>query len=352
MLTQNLPATASDYARRSRREQQAAIAAVRRQWNRMGDDFDRSWLTIAPTIMAIIGTAQQRTAELAVDYIPAVLEETGQTRAIETDEVPVTAAFAGVTGSGLPIEAVLAAAPIRAKQARQGTVDRDGDTTTYRAGANATQALAQAGRWLNGVTGTILSDTARAAESTAMGIRPVSGWVRMLTPPSCGRCAVLAGRRYRISQGFDRHPGCDCRHIPASEAIAGDLTLDVGSYFDSLDEAGQIKMLGSRANYVAVKEYGADLNQIINAYRRGSLRTAQDRFGNTIQFTAEGVTKRGWGGSSMRNRTSRLDIDAGAIQIGSKRELVRRMPETILRTTQSREQIIRQFRIYGWTVRP
>src|SRR5690606_27642678 len=74
-------------------------------------------------------------------------------------------------------------------------------------------------RWLNLAASTALSDTARQTEMLHTAVRPgVDGYVRMLNPPSCSRCAVLAGRFYKKNQGFLRHPGCDCRHIPASEA--------------------------------------------------------------------------------------------------------------------------------------
>lgn len=335
MPAQNLPTTATEYARASRGEQRAALAAIRRQWRRMGGDFDSTWAIVAPTLLAIIGEAQRRTAELADAYIPAVLEETGQTRAIPAAAEINTAAFVGVTGAGGAVADQLALAPVRAKQAVAG-------------GASQAQALATAGSWLTATTGTILSDTGRAVETTGMATRNVGGYVRMLTPPSCGRCAVLAGRWYRKNQGFDRHPGCDCRHIPASEGIAGDMTLDLHAYLDSLDEAGQTKVLGSKANLEAWRDYGAEPQQIINAYR-GGIRTAQGTYGGgTVKYTTDASTRRSLATYRMRN-ASRLDLDAGSVILpNGKRELVRRMPETILRTTQGREQVLHQLRLYGW----
>lgn len=334
MTAQNLPLSAREYARASRREQQAALAAIKRQWRRMGADFDSSWVMIAPTLLAIIGTAQRRTAELADAYIPAVLEETGQTRAIPAAAEVNTAGFVGVTGAGGAVADQVGLASIRAKQA-------------VAEGATQAQALMAAGNWLTATAGTILSDTGRAVETTGMATRNVGGYVRMLNPPSCGRCAVLAGRYYRKNQGFQRHPGCDCRHIPASESIAGDMTLDLHAHLDSLDEAGQVKLLGSKANREAWAEHGADPQQIINAYR-GGIRTAQDVRGNTIRYTTDAATRRSLATYRMRN-ASRLDQDAGSVRFANgKTGLVRRMPETILRTTQGREQILRQLRLYGW----
>ncbi|MDF1705023.1 MAG: hypothetical protein P1U38_09640 [Aeromicrobium sp.] len=356
MWTQSLPSSATEYAREQRLEQQAALAAIRRQWRRMDESFDASWAMIAPTVLAIIDTAQQRVADSADRYIPAVLEETGQTQALAAAGVVNTAAFVGVTGGGAPVADLIALAPIRAKQATQGRwVEESYDATTetytprtYVPGKSTAEALSSAGTWLSLTLGTLLSDTGRAVETTGIGVRPVGGWVRMLTPPSCGRCVVLAGRYYRRNKGFERHPGCDCRHIPMAESMAGDYTVNPDEYLNSLDKAGQVKLLGSQANWRAWDEFGADPNQIINAYRRGSLRTAQDRFGNRIRYTVEGDTRRGVGGRAMRGLSTRLDVDAGSVQVDTGYHLVRRMPETIMRTTQSREQVLRQLRLYGW----
>jgi len=349
MPAQNLPQTASEYARASRREHQAALTAVRRQWRRMGRDFDTSWLSVAPALLAIIATAQERTARLADAYVPAVLEETGQTRSVAAAAETNLAAFVGVTGSGAAVADQIGLAPIRAKQARQSHISHDDLTgaTTMVPGMTEAQALASAGQWLTATVGTILSDTGRAVETTGMATRNVAGYVRMLVPPSCGRCAVLAGRWYRSREAFQRHPGCDCRHIPSSERIGGDMTLDLHSYLDGLDDAGRIKVLGSKANLEAWRDYGADPQQIINAYR-GGLRTAQDVRGNTVRYTTDAATRRSLATYRMRN-ASRLERDAGAVLLANGRTgLVRRMPETILRTTQGREAILRQLRLYGW----
>lgn len=344
MLTQSLPQAATDYAREQRLEQQAALAAVRRQWRRMdAADFDRSWATIAPTVVAIVATAQQRVADSADAYIPAVLVETGQERAAEARALTTTAEWVGWTGAGVTVADSLAAAPIRAKQARQGTIQTgevDGRTvTTYSPGKTGPQALALAGNWLTASIGTILSDTARSVEAVGMYTRPVGGYVRMLNPPSCARCAILAGRFYRKNAGFDRHPGCDCRHIPASEAVAGDLRLNVSDYYDSLDDAGKLQFAGSKANAQAIAD-GADPAQIVNAYRRtAGMRFAQvspikREFGN--KYTTEGATR----------RALAFQQQTGLRRNG--RAQARLMPESIYRNAASQEDAIRQLKLYGW----
>lgn len=87
---------------------------------------------------------------------------------------------------------------------------------------------------------TQVQDAARQAIALEMAVTPtVTGYVRMLNPPSCSRCVILAGKFYRRNEGFLRHPRCDCRHIPSRESLAGDLTTDPVTYFDALPTAEQ-----------------------------------------------------------------------------------------------------------------
>lgn len=327
MLTQNLPQTARNYSTAQRREQQAAIAAVLRQWNRMSSDFDSSYARIAPTLLAIVQTAQARIALQAAAYIPAVLEETGQTAALVAAAQTNTAAMVGITGTGARVADTLAIATIRAKSAVE-------------AGQTATQALGTASDWLTGTVGTIFSDTGRTIESVSMATRPVGGYVRMLNPPSCARCVVQAGKWFRKNQGFERHPECDCRHIPASEAVAEDIRINPNDYFDSLDDAGKLKLAGSQANLRALED-GADLTQIINAYRRtdgmivaGVSPIKRNRLGD--RYTTEGTTRRGAAGQQQaalrRNGPSQLRL----------------MPASIYKAAKDQEDVLRLLRLYGW----
>ncbi|MCZ3386321.1 MAG: hypothetical protein LH630_05020 [Actinomycetia bacterium] len=106
----------------------------------------------------------------------------------------------------------------------------------------------------------LVQDAGRAAESVAVTVRPNVGYARHLSPPSCSRCAVLAGRIYRYSQGFQRHPGCDCT---MSAVADGDITQAV----DPLEmlKAGQLTGL-SKADARALAD-GADFGQVVNVRR-------------------------------------------------------------------------------------
>lgn len=155
---------------------------------------------------------------------------------------------------------------------------------------------------------TQLSDMAVAGSVLAAAVRPaITGYVRMLETPSCSRCVVLAGKFFRHNTGFQRHPKCDCRHIPSRENVAGDITTDPDSYFHSLSKAEQDAKF-TKAGAEAIRA-GADVGQVVNA--RAGMSKAQglrgagarftasgravkvDAFGRPIYQTTEGMTKRG-----------------------------------------------------------
>lgn len=114
------------------------------------------------------------------------------------------------------------------------------------------------------LVGSLVQDAGRAAESVASTARPKVGHVRHLSPPSCSRCAVLAGRVYRWSDGFQRHPGCDCVMVPSTQEAAAGLVTDPTEFV----AAGKITGL-SKADLRAVAD-GADLGKIVNVRRQAA----------------------------------------------------------------------------------
>lgn len=326
MLRQSLPSSAEVYARSQRTEIAAAVAAVGRLWRRMGDDFDRSYLAIEPQLLAVVQTAQGRVSAGAQEYVPSVLIETGQIRAAAPFAEVSASSLVGLAGDGRPVDSLLYGAVTGAK-------------ASVAEGATVSRSLASSGQWLTMAVGTLLSDTGRQSESLAMGVRPVAGYVRMLNPPSCSRCVVLAGKWFRKNQGFQRHPGCDCRHIPASESVGGDLTVDPTAYVDSLTEAEQNRLL-TRSGADAWRA-GADLNQVVNA-RRG-MRTAQIG-GRSVLITTEGTTRRGWAYRYL-NPSGAGDVKSGRYRSTRRPRL---MPETIQEIAEDREDYLRLLRANGY----
>lgn len=135
---------------------------------------------------------------------------------------------------------------------------------------------------------TQLQDVARVAAGIGITARPnVHGYARMLVPPSCSRCAVLAGKFFKWNTGFQRHPRCDCRHIPSTESLGGSLTSDPRAYFRSLTEADQAATFG-KANAAAIRD-GSDIGQVVNAYRGTSTAATITRASSRAPKPAAGA---------------------------------------------------------------
>lgn len=108
----------------------------------------------------------------------------------------------------------------------------------------------------------VVTDAARTAESVAITVRPTIQHARYVSPPCCSRCAILAGRVYRWSSGFKRHPGCDCSMIPTT--VSSPLAQDV----EQLVSEGQVTGL-SKADRQALAD-GADLGQVVNVRKKSA----------------------------------------------------------------------------------
>lgn len=156
-------------------------------------------------------------------------------------------------------------------------------------GASAAAALQQARGWLQGVVLDTVRSANRDAASAAIAVRPaVQGWVRMLNPPSCKFCVTLAGKWFRWNQGFQSHPGCDCRHIPAQEAAAGDFTIDPYAYFRSLDQKMQDRIFGKN-DAQAIRD-GADIYRVVNIRARGLGTSRQaSKYGTPSRMTVDDI---------------------------------------------------------------
>lgn len=108
----------------------------------------------------------------------------------------------------------------------------------------------------------LVQDAGRAADMVGVVTRARIAHVHYLNPPSCSRCAVLAGRVYRWSTGFLRHPGCDCIMIPTT--VANDQFVQ-----DPVELMKQGLVTGlSKADREAILK-GEDFNQVVNRHRTG-----------------------------------------------------------------------------------
>ncbi len=223
------------------------LVAGRRLWSRMApDNFDGSWLQIAPQMVAFTAGAQLAAAQAGVGYVPAVLEETGQPD--EPDAAVRPQAFSGRASDGRSLPGLLEGAVVASKRAVVRGLD-GGD------------ALAYGRTWLEQALQTAVTDAARDATAASIIARPGIGWVRVVNPPCCSRCAVLAGRFYRWNEPLKRHPQCDCLNQPTSEADADRYIVDPRE----LVRRGQVTDL-TRGQRERLDE-GADLVRVLNESR-------------------------------------------------------------------------------------
>jgi hypothetical protein len=300
------------------------------------DDFDQSFLRSAPAMLGLLDSAQDDVSGMMWDTTPDVMLDMRSKalpgRSYEFDPTRLT----GYAGNGEDTFSHLWGAVLDGKQAVGN-------------GMNTIAALKVIEHGLETRSRTLLSDTARTAGlMSAKSVSSTAHYVRALTPPSCARCAILAG----LPSGkiaFERHPRCDCTAIwSTSEKALATHYADAGDYLRSLSDDDLSHVLGSKANAQAYKD-GADLNQLANAYRkRGDVRTAQ-LYGQRIKYTTEGTTKRGLAYTRMK--------EAGYVKAhmryGSKywrADRPRLMPETIYQIAGSdHAEALRLLRNYGWT---
>ncbi|MCU1679212.1 MAG: hypothetical protein JWM93_3970 [Frankiales bacterium] len=352
--------TVLDVAGAHYREQNALATRVMRQARRFWDQLDPKDLTaswardrIGDQLLVLVSSAQYLAATTADAYLDALLLEQAVEPAAEGMLQP--RAFAGVASDGRELEPLLYSPVTTAKSA-------------IAEGSTVRQALAAGGFALERIVSTQVADLGRAAVSAAAVARPrTTGWVRMLTFPSCDRCAVLAGKWYRWNRGFQRHERCNCIHVPAAEAAdVDDVRTDPKAYFDSLTPEQQDHYF-TEAGARAIRD-GADVGQVVNA-RRGArglttpgrltsdeqqvLRGGRERghlertdvYGRQLYITSEGVTVQGLAGQ-------RLGAREGARQPGDRYRSARTprlMPESVYELAgDDRGEAIRLLQRFGY----
>jgi hypothetical protein len=310
-----------------------SLLAGRRIWDRLaGNDLDGSWASLAPQMLAVLMGAQMAVAREAQRYLPEVLAE--QDIVDDPTAGIDPRGLVGWASSGVPLPLLMMSPLSRVRSLLIKEVPLD-------------QAMISGGDLLDGIVNTQVMDTARAAESVEVAVRPaVKGTVRCLQLPSCARCVILAGRWYRWSEGFSRHPNCDCFHIPTGAADSAPLhplaTDPLGAV-----KAGEVKGL-SKSELRAIDD-GADLNQVVNV-RRSGVQTAQI-FGQKVKLTTEGITSRGVAGK----RLGELAKATGTGRTGKAKryresQVPRLTPESIYKQADDRDHAIRLLKKYGYVL--
>ena len=295
------PETAVKHYRAMLRLQRSARAAAAVAWSSLSAAYlSESWDSVSPALAAAVSKLQLDAATRGAGYGGNTLADQGLYEAPEAWVDP--SSLAGVSSRGASLGAALYSAIPHTKDMIAG-------------GMPERVALARGREVLQMSAAAQVADAGRTAAGLDTFARPRVGYVRMLNPPSCSRCSVLAGRFYRNNEGFQRHPRCDCVHVPTTRTEAAEsegLVHDPYAYFESLSESAQDKTFG-KAQAQAIRD-GADLFQVVNA-RRGmsyaGVSSDGTRRGQKVasDFTREGTTRRAlWGGANPRGK--RLTPDA------------------------------------------
>jgi hypothetical protein len=310
----SLPQAAADFYRGQQAITAAVIGNVRRIWRSVGVDLDAGWDRVGSSIATVVSAGQSAAAAQSDGYVVAVLAETQQINEPVGRLVP--RAFATVAGDGRPTATLLEGAVVASKRSMAD-------------GMPLRQALEVGGRWLDMAAQTAIADASRGATNVAIAVRPaIGGYVRMVNPPACSRCILLAGKFFAWNAGFARHPRCDCRHIPASENVAGDFTTSPSAYFASLGPDEQDRIF-TAAGARAIRD-GADISQVVNA-RRG-------------MYTAPQGMSATYSGTARRSAFARRQMVANG-------DTVRLMPEAIYEIAADRTQAIELLARAGFVVR-
>jgi hypothetical protein len=297
-----LPPDLVELARLHRLRQQElarrASAVTAQLWAQVDPaDALASWQArLGPAAVRILTAAQVASAFGADDYVAAALAHQNVTDG--ADGQTSAQALAGIASDGRPLDTLLEQPAAHVDELTVGGMD-------------PSAALVAGGLQLARMVVTQVGDAARVATGVAtVAHRGAHGYIRMLTSPSCSRCVILAGKFYRTNQGFQRHPLCDCVHIPAAENLHSPQTSP-RAYFDSLNAAEQDKTF-TKAGAQAIRD-GADPAKVVNA-RRGMQTASDGRL-----YTTEAAGRR-----------------------------PRIMPEQIYRDAKDRADAIRLLRLHGY----
>lgn len=315
-------ATEQLHADVQRRSLAVALIALR-EWSRIdpAGDWFAQWQQMAPRLAAVVAAAQVGAAKDAGASVAAALVEDGhpETRL----GVVAPAVFAGWVSpswteeDGVPLEEYLLGPVASARNAS----------------GSGRQMLAYGGRMLEGLVSFAVTDA--AAHAHDVQVVATRNTYSVFTEPGsyCQRCATLVGKHYRPGTHVKRHPRCDGVMEAHSERSSYQLepaTVD------------RIKDL-TKSQRAAIDD-GADLDQVLNAQRKGAISGI---------YTTEGTTRRGFGYFAMKTRHGAYSKSPDRKLPGARYASIsvgRLSPETIYRIAKDQADMVRLLHTYGYIV--
>jgi hypothetical protein len=266
-----VPDAAVAHYKAMQRLQGLVVLAGAQLWSEVSlSDLSGSWAAQVPLLVPVLAGVQSKAASAGASYGALTLAEQGLYEAPTAFVNP--AGFSGVASDGRSLEGLLYSPVPHVK-------------TLIAGGMDPKQALKSGGKFLTTISRTQVADAGRGAAGVDIASRKNCGYVRMLNPPSCSRCSILAGRFYRWNNGFNRHPKCDCVHVQTTAQAAAEtegLVHDPYEYFKSLSPEEQDRNY-TKAGAQAIRD-GGDIFQVVNS-RRGM------KPGGLV--TTEGTSRRG-----------------------------------------------------------
>lgn len=268
---------------RRHQERRAALAdatarAVLAEWAKVRpDQVAADWAKLLPRVTVYVRAGQLHAAEGSHTFMRELLGPD----AADAPEID-PGQFASQTPDGRDATGLLARAAPTA-------------ITNQRRGISARAAMARGGAFLDLVVRTVIADTGRQADQASMvANKGIRAYIRVVELPACSRCIILAGREYGVSNGFLRHPRCDCTMEPVTRRNTP-TPLDAEDLFESMTPA-QRKSTFGEAGAKAISD-GARISSVVNA--RKSMGQVE-QFGRTVQITYVGT------GSRRKKRPPRL----------------------------------------------
>lgn len=296
-----IPDAAVKHYKQMQRLQALVVLQAADLWAEVSlSSLDGSWAAQVPFLVPALTSVQGKAAAAGASYGAQTLADQGLYDAPQHFVDPT--GFAGMASDGRSLEGLLWGPVPHVKSLIGGGMD-------------PRKALKSGGSFLTTIMRTQVADAGRAAAGVDTATKPRISYVRMLNPPSCSRCSILAGRVYRWNAGFDRHKRCDCVHVQTTATAAAEtegLIHDPYEYFGSLSPAEQDKNY-TKAGAQAIRD-GGDIFQVVNS-RRGM------KPGGLT--TTEGTSKRGNFGRNGPRLTPEAIYGKGLSRDATLKELER-----------------------------
>jgi hypothetical protein len=322
----------------------SAVNRVQVLWRELDSrDLTGSWeALVGPGVVDAVAAGQLAAAAQADPYLDAV--ETADGGEPDGSARIRAATFAGHASDGRALDTLLYLPVITTKQG-------------IAAGLSDVDAMMRGLNQLLRMAATQVTDAGRTAVGAGIaGRRTIQGYIRIAAAPCCARCAILSGKEFGWNRGFQRHPRCDCIHMPATLIARGrggrgrpalpdrpGMVTNAGDYFRSLSRREQDRIF-TVAGARAIRD-GADITSIVNA-RRGMY--AASAYGRRLRATREGATTRGAFYRSERARAIARGQVPATIGRAYRLRTPRLMPEEIYRLAGSRDEAIAMLRRFGY----